>query len=168
MKLTNVTFTLNDKPMKTLLWCNKVPKGKRNKPSKINGIQHHEISESVEHTYYQPLWTNVTTVYYLLTFPPIRAILTVWKQTTLTWITCLRWVTTSKIHMFQLQRKRFHVLFMVDSLILKNSILKNLTSSCAVCKLSTTAWLPLSHLLSLIHANTSNWLLTPTACRCSL
>jgi hypothetical protein len=55
MKLSNVTFTLKDKPMKTLLWCNKVPKGKRNKPSKINGIQHHEISESVGHTYYQPL-----------------------------------------------------------------------------------------------------------------
>jgi hypothetical protein len=63
MKLSNVTFTLNDKPMKTLLWCNKVPKGKRNKPAKINGVQHHEvardarseISESVEHVYYQPL-----------------------------------------------------------------------------------------------------------------
>ncbi|MBT8449893.1 MAG: hypothetical protein KJO69_09395 [Gammaproteobacteria bacterium] len=55
MKLKEVTFTLNDKPMKTLLWCNTVPKGKRNKPSKINGIQHHEISESVEHVYYQPL-----------------------------------------------------------------------------------------------------------------
>ena len=63
MKLTNVTFTLNDKPMKTLLWCNKVPKGKRNKPAKINGVQHHEvardarseISNSVEHVYYQPL-----------------------------------------------------------------------------------------------------------------
>jgi len=62
MKLKEVTFTLNDKPMKTLLWCNKVPKGKRSKPSKINGIQHHEISESVgddfvaiEHVYYQPL-----------------------------------------------------------------------------------------------------------------
>jgi len=55
MKLKEVTFTLNDKPMKTLLWCNKVPKGKRNKPSKINGIQHHEISSSLEHVYYQPL-----------------------------------------------------------------------------------------------------------------
>ena len=55
MKLKKVTFTLNDKPMKTLLWCNKVPKGKRNKPSKINGIQHHEISGSVEHVYFQPL-----------------------------------------------------------------------------------------------------------------
>jgi hypothetical protein len=62
MKLKEVTFTLGAKPMRTLLWCNKVPKGKRNKPSKINGIQHHEISESVgddfvaiEHVYYQPL-----------------------------------------------------------------------------------------------------------------
>ena len=55
MKLKEVTFTLNDKPMKTLLWCNTVPKGKRNKPAKINGIQHHEISSSLEHVYYQPL-----------------------------------------------------------------------------------------------------------------
>ena len=62
MKLKEVTFTLGAKPsdvsrhlMRELLWCNKVPKGKRNKPSKINGIQHHEISESMEHTYYQPL-----------------------------------------------------------------------------------------------------------------
>jgi len=55
MKLKEVTFTLGAKPMRTLLWCNKVPKGKRNKPSKINGIQHHEISNSLEHVYYQPL-----------------------------------------------------------------------------------------------------------------
>ena len=62
MRLKDTTFILGDKPMRTLLWCNKVPKGKRNKPSKINGIQHHEISgsdaegfASVEHTYYQPL-----------------------------------------------------------------------------------------------------------------
>ncbi len=61
-KLKETTFILGDKPMKTLLWCNKVPKGKRNKPAKINGIQHHEISGSVGddfvaivHTYYQPL-----------------------------------------------------------------------------------------------------------------
>ena len=54
-KLSNVTFVRGTKPMKQLLWCNKVPKGKRNKPAKINGVQHHEISESVEHTYYQPL-----------------------------------------------------------------------------------------------------------------
>jgi hypothetical protein len=32
-----------------------VPKGKRCKPAKINGVQHHEISSSVEHVYYQPL-----------------------------------------------------------------------------------------------------------------
>ena len=38
MKLKEVTFTLGAKPMRTLLWCNKVPKGKRNKPAKINGI----------------------------------------------------------------------------------------------------------------------------------
>jgi hypothetical protein len=54
-KLKDVTFTLNAKPMRTLLWCNKVPKGKRNKPAKVNGIQHHEISDAMEHTYYQPL-----------------------------------------------------------------------------------------------------------------
>ncbi len=53
MKLKEVTFTLNDKPMKTLLWCNKVPKGKRNKPAKINGVQHHEVA--IEHVYSQPL-----------------------------------------------------------------------------------------------------------------
>ena len=55
MRLKDTTFILGDKPMRELLWCNKVPKGKRNKPSKINGIQHHEISESMEHVYYQPL-----------------------------------------------------------------------------------------------------------------
>ena len=55
VKLKDVTFTLNSKPIKTLLWCNKVPKGKRNKPAKINGIQYSEISNAVEHTYYQPL-----------------------------------------------------------------------------------------------------------------
>ena len=55
VKLKDTTFIMGDKPMRSLLWCNKVPKGKRNKPAKINGIQHHEISDSVEHTYYQPL-----------------------------------------------------------------------------------------------------------------
>ena len=55
MRLKDTTFILGDKPMRTLLWCNKVPKGKRNKPSKINGIQHHEISNSLEHVYFQPL-----------------------------------------------------------------------------------------------------------------
>ena len=44
MRLKETTFCLGDKPIKSLLWCNKVPKGKRNKPAKINGIQHHEIN----------------------------------------------------------------------------------------------------------------------------
>lgn len=38
VKLKEVTFTRGSKPIKTLLWCDKVPKGKRNKPAKINGI----------------------------------------------------------------------------------------------------------------------------------
>ena len=55
VKLKEVTFTRQSKPIKSLLWCNKVPKNKRNKPAKINGIQHHEISGAVEHTYYMPV-----------------------------------------------------------------------------------------------------------------
>ena len=55
IKLNAVTFTIHDKPMKHLLWCSKVPKGKRNKPAKINGIQYSEVSDAVEHSYYQPL-----------------------------------------------------------------------------------------------------------------
>ena len=55
IKLKDVTFTINDKPMTNLLWCNKVPKGKRNKPAKINGVQHSEVSNAVEHVYYQPV-----------------------------------------------------------------------------------------------------------------
>ena len=60
MRLKETTFCLHDKPMKQLLWCNKVPKGKRNKPAKINGIEHHEISAAIEHTYYRSLneWTT--------------------------------------------------------------------------------------------------------------
>jgi len=54
-KLKDVTFTLNSKPLRTLLWCDKVPKAKRNKPAKINGVQYSEVSDAVEHTYYQPL-----------------------------------------------------------------------------------------------------------------
>jgi hypothetical protein len=55
VKLKEVTFTIDQEPMKHLLWCNKVPKGKRNKPAKINGIQHSEVSDAVEHTYYVPV-----------------------------------------------------------------------------------------------------------------
>ena len=59
VKLKDVTFTINDKPMSNLLWCNKVPKGKRNKPAKINGVQHSEVSDAVEHTYYMPVqWVS--------------------------------------------------------------------------------------------------------------
>jgi len=55
VKLKDVTFTINEAPMKHLLWCDKVPKGKRNKPAKINGVQHSEISGSVVHSYYMPV-----------------------------------------------------------------------------------------------------------------
>ena len=55
VKLKEVTFTRQSEPIRTLLWCDRVPKGKRNKPAKINGVQHHEISTSVEHTYYMPV-----------------------------------------------------------------------------------------------------------------
>jgi len=54
-KLNAVTFVLGDKPMKHLLWCDKLGKGKRNKPAKINGIQHSEVSDAVEHSYYVPV-----------------------------------------------------------------------------------------------------------------
>jgi hypothetical protein len=55
VKLKEVTFTIDQEPMSNLLWCNKVPKGKRNKPAKINGVQHHEVSDAVEHLYYVPV-----------------------------------------------------------------------------------------------------------------
>jgi len=38
MKLSNVTFTLQDKAIESLLWCNKQKRAKRNKPVKINGV----------------------------------------------------------------------------------------------------------------------------------
>ena len=38
VKLKEVTFTRGSKPIKTLLWCDRVPKAKRNKPAKLNGI----------------------------------------------------------------------------------------------------------------------------------
>ena len=62
VRLKDVTFTRGSKPsggvpahLRTLLWCDTVPKAKRNKPAKLNGIQHSEVSSSVEHTYYQPV-----------------------------------------------------------------------------------------------------------------
>jgi len=56
-KLSQTTWVLGDTNVKkyNLLWCDKTPKGKRNKPAKINGVQHHEISNAVEHSYYQPV-----------------------------------------------------------------------------------------------------------------
>ena len=38
IKLNNVTFTLGDEPMRELLWCEKLGKGKRHKAAKINGV----------------------------------------------------------------------------------------------------------------------------------
>ena len=57
VKLSQTTWCLGDtKVIKSLLWCDRVPKGKRNKPAKINGVQHHEIdTRAVAHTYYQPI-----------------------------------------------------------------------------------------------------------------
>ncbi len=56
-KLKQCTWVLGDTKTSRydLLWCDKVPKGKRNKPAKINGVQHHEISNAVEHSYYVPV-----------------------------------------------------------------------------------------------------------------
>lgn len=55
IKLKDVTFVLGDKPMRNLLWCDKLGKGKRNKPAKINGVQHSEVSDAAEHVYYVPV-----------------------------------------------------------------------------------------------------------------
>jgi len=38
VKLENVTFTLGEEPMKHLIWCEKLGKGKRHKAAKINGV----------------------------------------------------------------------------------------------------------------------------------
>jgi len=56
-KLKQVTWVLGDTKTSRydLLWCDKVPKGKRNKPAKINGVQHHEISDAMVHAYYVPV-----------------------------------------------------------------------------------------------------------------
>ena len=57
-KLKQTTWVLGDTNVKkyNLLWCDKQRASKRNKPAKINGIQHSEISSScVSHSYYQPV-----------------------------------------------------------------------------------------------------------------
>ena len=38
VRLKDVTFTRGSKPMSNLLWCDKVPKAKHNKPAKLNGV----------------------------------------------------------------------------------------------------------------------------------
>jgi len=38
VKLKDCTFTLHDKPIKTLLWCDQQKRAKRNKPAKLNGV----------------------------------------------------------------------------------------------------------------------------------
>lgn len=38
LRLKDTTFILNDKPMRTLLWCDVQKRAKRNKPAKLNGI----------------------------------------------------------------------------------------------------------------------------------
>ena len=57
VKLTQTTWCLGDTDTDKyrLTWCDRVPKGKRNKPAKINGVQHHEISDAVAHAYYVPV-----------------------------------------------------------------------------------------------------------------
>ena len=57
VKLKQTTWVLGDTNVRkyNLLWCDKQRGSKRNKPSKINGVMHHEISDSVEHVYYQPV-----------------------------------------------------------------------------------------------------------------
>ena len=49
-KLKNVTFTISDKPMQYLLWCNKQKRAGKCKPAKKNGVLCGEVF-----MYYQPL-----------------------------------------------------------------------------------------------------------------
>ena len=43
VKLKDTTFILGAKPIKSLMWCDCVPKAKRNKPAKLNGILVSEV-----------------------------------------------------------------------------------------------------------------------------
>jgi len=55
-KLKECTWTLGSTKVRyDLLWCDRVPKGKRNKPCKINGVMHSETTGAVEHAYYVPV-----------------------------------------------------------------------------------------------------------------
>ena len=42
-KLKEVTFCLGDEPIKSLLWCDKTPRGKRTKVVKLNGVPINEV-----------------------------------------------------------------------------------------------------------------------------
>jgi hypothetical protein len=44
-RLKAVTFCINEKPIDTLMWCNKQKRAKRNKPCKKNGVLYNEIIE---------------------------------------------------------------------------------------------------------------------------
>ena len=55
-KLKECTWTLGSTKVRyDLLWCDRVPKGKRNKPCKKNGVMYSETCDAVEHTYYVPV-----------------------------------------------------------------------------------------------------------------
>ena len=57
VKLSQTTWVLGDTNVRkyNLLWCDKQKQAKRNKPAKINGVQHHEISDAMVHAYYVPV-----------------------------------------------------------------------------------------------------------------
>jgi hypothetical protein len=44
LRLKDTTFILNDKPMRTLLWCDVQKRAKRNKPAKLNGVLLSEVA----------------------------------------------------------------------------------------------------------------------------
>ena len=101
-------------------------------------------------------------VHHRLTSHLISAILTVWTkhqhQSQPRWCSNCGRITLSNVCV----KLAFAKLFVMDWL----SVLIQLSgTSQTITKLSTTTWLLLSHLLSLIHENTSNWLLQPTAHR---
>ena len=44
LRLKDTTFILNDKPIRTLLWCDVQKRAKRNKPAKLNGVLLSEVA----------------------------------------------------------------------------------------------------------------------------
>ena len=50
VKLKDVTFIRGEKPMTTLIWCDRQKRAGRCKPAKINGVLVSEV-----HEYYQPV-----------------------------------------------------------------------------------------------------------------